>query len=59
LELNGRGSSAVYSEIEKLQEHFATVEWQNIRCQELQEMLELAEDDIILKAKQAFKAIER
>lgn len=28
------------------------------RCQELQEMLELAEDDNMLKAKQAFEAIE-
>lgn len=30
----------------------------NTRCKELQEMLQLAEDDNILKAKQAFEAIE-
>lgn len=36
----------------------AMLERSKIRCQELQEMLELAEDDNILKAKQAFEAIE-
>lgn len=36
----------------------AMLERSNARCQELQEMLEMAETDNILKAKQAFEAIE-
>lgn len=36
----------------------AMLERSKVRCQELQEMLELAEEDNILKAKQAFEAIE-
>lgn len=36
----------------------AMLERSNVRCQELQEMLELAENDNMLKAKQAFEAIQ-